>query len=170
MRRPNRRNRARPRRGGGPGAGEPLRPGPRAADPEGMSAVPTDEDAFCSVVRVRIGRPQVEALAGAVGTAGRRARRAAIEHALLASAWSSARPGEPAALWLRVVHPIEPPMDEVVPDEQALVLVAGLRRAVAEAAEAGDEEAKARLAFARETFGEPAREQIARLLGRADEG
>jgi hypothetical protein len=66
-----------------------------------------------------------------------------------------------------VVQPIEPTIDEVTPDEQALVLVAGLRRAVAEAAEAGDEDAKARLAFARETFGEPAREQIARLLGRA---
>lgn len=139
-----------------------------AADPGG---VPRDEldddDAFCRVVRVQLGHAQIEALAGAVGTAGRRARRAAIEHALLASAWSVARPGEPAALWRRVVQPIEPAMDDVAPDEQLLVLVAGVRRAVAEAAEAGDEEAKARMAFARETFGEPGREQIGRLLARA---
>lgn len=131
---------------------------------------PLDDDAFCRVVRISIGRPQVEAIAGAVGTAGRRARRAAIEHALLASAWSSARPGEPAALWLRVVHPIDPPMGDIAPDAPALVLVAGLRRAVAEAAGAGDDDAKARLAYARETFGEPAREQIASLLVRARAG
>ena len=139
-----------------------------AADPSG---VPHDEldgdDAFCRVVRVQLGHAQIEALAGAVGTAGRRARRAAIEHALLASAWSVARPGEPAALWRRVVQPIEPAMDDVAPDEQLLVLVAGVRRAVAEAAEAGDEEAKARMAYARETVGEPGREQIGRLLARA---
>lgn len=126
-----------------------------------------DEDAFCRVVRLQIGRPQVEAIAGAVGTAGRRARRAAIEHALLASAWSSARPGEPASLWLRVVQPIDPAMEDVAPDRPVLVLVAGLRRAVAEAAESGDEDAKARLAYARETFGEPARDQIAMLLARS---
>ena len=85
----------------------------------------------------------------------------------MTTAWSSARPGEPASDWLRVVHPIDPPMADLEPDRQLLVLVAGLRRAVAEAAEGNDERAKSRLALARETFGEPARDQITTLLARA---
>jgi len=126
--------------------------------------VPDEEDAFCRIVRLRLGQPQIETIAGALGTAGPRARRSASEHALLASAWSTARPGERASDWLRVVQPIEPPMEQVKPGAALLVLVAGLRRAVAEAADGGDEDAKARLAVAREMFGEPSREQIAELL------
>ena len=114
-----------------------------------------------------MGRRQIDALADAAGRGGRRTRRAALEQAVMTSAWSSARPGEPAADWLRVVHPIEPPMDDLAPDRQLLLLVAGLRRTVAEAARAGDTEAKSRLALARETFGEPARDQIVTLLARA---
>jgi hypothetical protein len=130
-------------------------------------ADPSSEDAFCRIVRVSVGRRQIDALAGAAGRGGRRARRAALEQAIMTSAWSSARPGEPAAEWLRVVHPIEPPMDDLAPDRQLLLLVAGLRRAVAEAAGSGDRAAKSRLALARETFGEPARDQIVTLLARA---
>ncbi len=127
----------------------------------------SDEDAFCRVVRVSVGRGQIEAIAGAGGRAGRRERRAALEQAVMTSAWSSARPGEPAADWLRVVHPIAPGMDDLAPDRQLLLLVAGLRRAVAEAARSGDDAAKSRLALARETFGEPARDQIVTLLAQA---
>jgi hypothetical protein len=130
-------------------------------------AHPSSDDAFCRIVRVSVGRRQIDALAGASGRGGRRTRRAALEHAVMASAWSSARPGEPATDWLRVVHPIEPPMDDLAPDRQLLLLVAGLRRAVAEGARAGDRDAKSRLALARETFGEPARDQIVTLLARA---
>lgn len=126
------------------------------------------DDAFCRVVRVSVGRRQIEAIAAAGGRAGRRERRAALEQAVMTSAWSSARPGEPASDWLRVVHPIDPPMSDLEPDRQLLVLVAGLRRAVADAAAAGDDDtAKSRLALARETFGEPARDQITTLLARA---
>jgi hypothetical protein len=127
-------------------------------------APPETDDAFCRVVRITVGRRQVEALAT---DPGRKARRAALEQAVMTSAWSSAKPGEPAAEWLRVVHPIEPRLDDLGPDRQMLVLVAGLRRAVAAAAHSGDTEAKSRLALARESFGEPAREQIVHLLARA---
>lgn len=126
------------------------------------------DDAFCRVVRVSVGRRQIDAIAAAAGgRAGRRERRAALEQAVMTSAWSSARPGEPASDWLRVVHPIDPPMSELAPDRQLLLLVAGLRRAVAEAAGGDDEAAKSRLALARETFGEPARDQIVTLLAQA---
>lgn len=126
------------------------------------------DDAFCRVVRVSVGRRQIDAIAGAAGgRAGRRERRAALEQAVMTSAWSSARPGESAAEWLRVVHPIDPPMAELAPDRQLLLLVAGLRRTVAEAAGGDDEAAKSRLALARETFGEPARDQLVTLLARA---
>ena len=125
------------------------------------------DDAFCRVVRVSVGRRQIEAIASAGGRPGRRERRDALEQAIMTTAWSSARPGEPASEWLRVVHPIDPPMAELEPDRQLLVLVAGLRRTVAEAAFGDDERAKSRLALARETFGEPARDQITTLLARA---
>jgi hypothetical protein len=128
---------------------------------------PSGDDAFCRVVRVSVGRRQIDAIAGAGGRAGRRERRAALEQAVMTSAWSSARPGEPAAEWLRVVHPIDPPMAGLAPDRQLLLLVAGLRRTVAEAAGSDDDAAKSRLALARETFGEPARQQIVTLLARA---
>jgi len=82
----------------------------------------------------------------------------------MASAWSRAMPGEPAAEWLRVVQPIDPAMEDVEPDRPLVVLVAGLRRDLAEAAGDGDEEALARLSAAREAFGEPSREEILRLL------
>jgi hypothetical protein len=139
------------------------------ADPDGVSdeQPPRPEDAFCRVVRVSVGRRQIEAIAGAGGRAGRRERRSALEQAVMTSAWSSARPGESAADWLRVIHPIEPPMEELAPDRQLLLLVAGLRRAVAEEAESGDDAAKSRLARARETFGEPGRDQIVTLLAKA---
>jgi hypothetical protein len=127
-------------------------------------APPETDDAFCRVVRITVGRRQVDALAP---DGGRKARRAALEQAVMTSAWSSAKPGEPAADWLRVVHPIEPRLDDLAPDRQMLVLVAGLRRTVAAAAHSGDTEAKSRLALARESFGEPAREQIVLLLARA---
>lgn len=130
------------------------------------SHTPAD-DAFCRVVRVSVGRRQIEAIASAGGRPGRRERRAALEQAVMTTAWSSARPGEPASEWLRVVHPIDPPMSDLEPDRQLLVLVAGLRRAVADAALGDDARAKSRLALARETFGEPAREQITALLARA---
>lgn len=128
---------------------------------------PDPDDAFCRVVRVSVGRGQVDALAGASGRPGRRERRAALEQAIMTTAWTSARPGEPASEWLRVVHPIDPPMADLAPDRQLLVLVAGLRREVVAAAAGHDEGAKSRLALARETFGEPAREQITMLLARA---
>jgi len=126
-----------------------------------------EEDAFCRVVRVSVGRGQIEAMAAANGRPGRRERRAALEQAVMTSAWSSARPGEPASDWLRVVHPIAPGIEDLAPDRQLLLLVAGLRRAVADAAHSGDDAAKSRLALARETFGEPARDQIVMLLAQA---
>jgi hypothetical protein len=130
-----------------------------------MSGVPPEsDDAFVRVVRISVGRRQVDALAG---DAGRRAKRAALEQAVMTSAWSSARPGDAASDWLRVVHPIDPPLEALAPDRQLLLLVAGLRRSVVQAAGGDDDEAKSRLALARETFGEPAREQIGMLLARA---
>lgn len=126
-----------------------------------------DEDAFCRVVRVSVGRVQLDALTGATGRATRRSRRAALEQAVMTSAWSRARPGERAADWLRVIQPIEPPLEEIAPDRDLILLVAGLRRRVAVEAEGGDGVAKTRLAHARDRFGEPAREQIATLLARA---
>lgn len=132
------------------------------------AGTPEADDAFCRVVRVSVGRGQIDAIARVGGgRTGRKERRAALEQAVLASAWSSARPGEPASDWLRVVHPIDPPMADLAPDRQLLLLVAGLRRTVAEAAGGDDEGAKSRLALARETFGEPARDQIVRLLAQA---
>ena len=127
-------------------------------------APPESDDAFVRVVRITVGRRQVDALAG---DAGRRAKRAALEQAVMTSAWSSARPGDAASDWVRVVHPIDPPLESLAPDRQLLLLVAGLRRSVARAAGGDDDEAKSRLALARETFGEPAREQIGMLLARA---
>lgn len=128
-------------------------------------APPETDDAFVRVVRITVGRRQVDALAG---DAGRRGRRAALEQAVMTSAWSSARPGDRASDWVRVVHPIDPPLESLAPDQQLLLLVAGLRRSVVQAAGDGDDEdAKSRLALARETFGEPAREQIGMLLARA---
>ncbi len=125
------------------------------------------DDAFCRIVCVSVGRRQIDAIAEAAGRGARRERRAALEQAVMTSAWSSARPGDPASDWLRVVHPIDPPMAELEPDRRLLVLVAGLRRAVADAALGDDERAKSRLALARETFGEPGRDQITALLARA---
>jgi hypothetical protein len=127
-------------------------------------APPESDDAFVRVVRITVGRRQVDALAG---DAGRRGKRAALEQAVMTSAWSSARPGDAAADWLRVVHPIDPPLEALAPDRQLLLLVAGLRRSVVEEAGGDDAAAKSRLALARETFGEPAREQIGMLLARA---
>ena len=130
-----------------------------------MSGVPPDtDDAFVRVVRITVGRRQVDAL---TGDAGRRGKRAALEQAVMTSAWSSARPGDPAGDWVRVVHPIDPPLEALAPDRQLLLLVAGLRRSVVQAAGGDDDDAKSRLALARETFGEPAREQIGMLLARA---
>ena len=135
------------------------------ADGEGVSDDSHEtDDAFCRVVRITVGRRQVDALAA---DGGRKARRAALEQAVMTSAWSSARPGEPASEWLRVIHPIEPRLDDLAPDRQMLLLVAGLRRTVAARAGAGDLAAKERLALARETFGEPARDQLVQLLARA---
>ncbi|MEW6582883.1 MAG: hypothetical protein AB1416_09000 [Actinomycetota bacterium] len=122
-------------------------------------------DAFCRVVRCTVGSSQVEALARLHD--GDDARRVALQQAVMASAWSRAMPGEPAAGWMRVVQPIAPPMEDVEPDRQMLVLVAGLRRTIAEAAVDGNEEALARLTAAREAFGEPRRDEILRLLHEA---
>ena len=127
-------------------------------------APPETDDAFVRVVRITVGRRQVDALAG---DAGRRGKRAALEQAVMTSAWSSARPGDRASDWVRVVHPIDPPLEALAPDRQLLLLVAGLRRSVVQAAGGDDAAAKSRLALARETFGEPAREQIGMLLARA---
>lgn len=82
----------------------------------------------------------------------------------MATAWSHAMPGEPAAEWMRIVQPVEPPMEDVEPDRPLVVLVAGLRRGLAEAARAGDEDAKERVAALRDAFGEPSRDEIVRLL------
>lgn len=117
-------------------------------------------------MRCTVGRRQLDALAGAAG-GGRRARRAALETAVMASAWASAMPGQPAAEWLRVVQPIEPPLEAIRTDEPLLVLVAGLRRVVALEAGAGDESARRRLAAARDGFGEPMRAHIMGVLAHA---
>ncbi len=124
-------------------------------------------DVVCRVVRCQVGRSQVEALAGAGGRHSREQRRAALHQAVMTSAWSRAMPGEPAAGWLRVVQPIRPPLEEIEPEHPLLVLVAGLRRVVAEGAERGEERAGERLIAAREAFGEPERDQIAALLAHA---
>lgn len=125
-----------------------------------------DADAFCRVVRCTVGRRQLDALARATG-GGRRARRAAMEQAVMASAWASAMPGQRATDWVRVVQPIEPPLEGIRTDEPLLVLVAGLRRVVALEAGAGDEAARRRLAAAREGFGEPMRAHILGVLAHA---
>lgn len=119
-------------------------------------------DAFCRVVRCIVGSGQVEALTRL--HEGQGAERAALEQAIMASAWSRAMPGEHAAGWVRVVQPIDPGIEDVAPDMQLVVLVAGLRRDLAEAATSGDAGACKRLAAARDAFGEPGREEILRLL------
>jgi hypothetical protein len=123
-------------------------------------------DAFCRIVRCQVGRGQVEALASAPGSPDR-SRRRALEQAVMTSAWSTAMPGEPAADWVRVVQPIEPALEEIGPERPLLVLVAGLRRVVARAAEAGDETARQRLLAAREEFGGTDRQLIMGILARA---
>ena len=78
----------------------------------------------------------------------------------MTSAWSSARPGEPASDWLRVVtHPIDPA--DVRSRAGPPAPGAGGRPAPGGGRRCGggsDDAAKSRLALARETFGEPARE------------
>lgn len=123
-------------------------------------------DAFCRIVRCTVGRVQVDAIADASGR-GRRGRRDALEQAVMTSAWSRAMPGEPAADWVRVIQPIDPALDDLGPDRQLLVLVAGLRRDVADRAGDGDDEAQARVAAAREAFGEPNRAEIMGVLAQA---
>lgn len=112
-----------------------------------------------------MGSSQVEALARL--HPGEDAQRDALQQAVMASAWSRAMPGEPASGWMRVVQPIAPAMEDVEPDQQIVVLVAGLRRALAEAADDGDERAVERMAEVREAFGEPRRDEILRLLQEA---
>jgi hypothetical protein len=109
-----------------------------------------------------VGSGQVEALARL--NAGQNAGRAALEQAVMSSAWSRAMPGEHAAGWVRVVQPLDPAIEDVEPDMQLVVLVAGLRRDLLEAAGKGDEGAEKRLAAARETFGGPGREEMLRLI------
>lgn len=119
-------------------------------------------DAFCRVVRCIVGSGQVEALARLdVGEGG---ERAALEQAVMSSAWSRAMPGEHAAGWVRVVQPLDPPIEDVAADMQLVVLVAGLRRDLLEAVSNGVEGADKRLEAARETFGEPGRDEILRLI------
>lgn len=117
-------------------------------------------------MRCTVGRRQLDALARASG-GGRRTRRAALEQAVMASAWASAMPGQAAAEWVRVVQPIEPPLEGIRTDEPLLVLVAGLRRVVALEGGAGDESARRRLAAARDGFGEPIRAHIMGVLAHA---
>lgn len=119
-------------------------------------------DAFCRIVRCIVGSGQVEALARLDVAEG--ADRAALEQAVMSSAWSRAMPGEHAAGWVRVVQPLDPPIEDVAADMQLVVLVAGLRRDLLEAVSNGDEGANERLEAARETFGEPGREEIMRLI------
>ncbi len=88
----------------------------------------------------------------------------------MTSAWARAMPGEPAAEWMRVVQPIDPALEDLAPDRPLLVLVAGLRREVAELAERGDDDARAQLATARELFGEPHRAEIMGVLAQAAGG
>jgi hypothetical protein len=109
-----------------------------------------------------VGSGQVEALARlSVADGG---ERAALEQAVMSSAWSRAMPGEHAAGWVRVVQPLDPPIEDVAADMQLVVLVAGLRRDLLEAVSRGEEGADERLEAARETFGEPGREEIMRLI------
>lgn len=114
-----------------------------------------------------MGRRQLDAIAAAAAGANAHARLRAIEEAVMTSAWANAMPGEAAAEWLRVVHPIEPPLDAIATDEPLLVLVAGLRWVVALGAGDGDESARTRLAAAREVFGEPMRAHILGVLAHA---
>lgn len=85
----------------------------------------------------------------------------------MTSAWSRAMPGEPAADWVRVVQPIDPALEEIAPDQQLLVLVAGLRRDLAERADSGEASAQEQLALAREEFGSPHRAEIMGVLAQA---
>ena len=125
------------------------------------------DDTVCRIVRCTVGRLQVEAL----GTASAEGRRGALAQALMTSAWARAMPGEPAARWMRAVQPIEPPLEAIEPDQPVLVLVAGLRRVLAEEAARGDARAEARLEAARAGFGGADRAEIlgvlAQALGRA---
>ena len=73
-------------------------------------------------------------------------------------------PGSAPALVGVAVQPLDPVIEDVEPDMQLVVLVAGLRGHLAEAAGRGDEEAQARLTAAREAFGEPGRDEILRLI------
>ena len=121
-------------------------------------------DTVCRIVRCSVGLRQLEALAAAGADA---ADGDAVTQALMTSAWSRAMPGEPAAGWVRAVQPIEPELDRIVPGEPVLVLVAGLRRDLADAARGGDDRAAARLQAAREAFGHPHRAEIMGVLAQA---
>jgi len=121
-------------------------------------------DTVCRIVRCTVGRLQLDALAAAGRPGG---RGDALAQALLTSAWARAMPGEPAARWVRAVQPIEPPLEGIVPDQPVLVLVAGLRRVVAEEAGRGDAGAAGRLQAAREGFGGADRAEILGVLAQA---
>jgi hypothetical protein len=143
-----------------------VRDRPRTADTDDVppAAQKSDAtvDAFCRVVRCIVGSGQVDALARL--NAGPGAERAALEQAVMSSAWSRAMPGEHAAGWVRVVQPLDPPIEDVEADMQLVVLVAGLRRDLLEKAANGEDGAEERLTAAREAFGEPGREEILRLI------
>jgi hypothetical protein len=120
-------------------------------------------DAFCRVVRCIVGSGQLQALTR-LNASHPHAERVAMEQAVMSSAWSRAMPGEHAAEWVRAVQPLDPGIEDVEADMQLVVLVAGLRRDLVEAASRGDDGAEERLAAARETFGEPGRDEILRLI------
>lgn len=139
-----------------------------AADRQDVSPPPPGpEDAFCKVVRFEIGTSQLRPFTGADLASGGREWRSAMERAVLANAWTRAMPGEPPGDWVRVVQPIEPPIEDIEPGRPLVVLVAGLRQPLARAARAGDEKALDRIERARASFGEPAREEIASALAEA---
>ena len=128
---------------------------------------PKAADAFCKVVRFEIGTSQLRPFTGADLASGGREWRAAMERAVLANAWTRAMPGEPPGAWVRVVQPLEPPIEDIQPGRPLLVLVAGLRQPLAAAAREGDETAIDRIERARDSFGEPAREEIASAIAEA---
>lgn len=136
------------------------------ADTDDVSARPSPHDAFCRIVRCSVGGTQLDALSASHGR-GRGTRRAALEQAVMTSAWARAMPGEPAAEWVRVVQPIDPVLEELEPDRQLLVLVAGLRRDLALRADRGDDAARAQLESVRDGFGEPHRAEIMGVLAQA---
>ncbi|MCB0882131.1 MAG: hypothetical protein KDC33_07950 [Thermoleophilia bacterium] len=131
-----------------------------------MPARPPAHDAFCRIVRCSVGGTQLDALSGPHGR-GRKARQAALEQAVMTSAWSRAMPGEPASEWVRIVQPIDPGLEDLEPDRQLLVLVAGLRRDLALRADRGEADARAQLESVREGFGEPHRAEIMGVLAQA---